>query len=201
MAYRRNLASVRRFKVHHTYRARLDPCAFALPGLKEGETAPIFAGGSNVAIAFKSDAQEKAKAALEIMLSSGYQELLAAQGLVPGIKSAASALPDTESAKAQAAALANSKFTPASPNWGEVEAAQIIPDALVRIAPFRDDCHLPVLAGRGPLGGSILSHDQVEAALMRRAGYEVRVLPVEGGSWEENPPTIMDFVRRDLRGR
>ena len=112
--------------------------AFALPGLEEGETAPIFAGGSNVAIAFKSDAQTKAKAALEIMLSTGYQELLAEQGLVPGIISAASALPDTDSAKAQAEALANSQFTPASPNWGEVEAALIIPDALVRIAQGED---------------------------------------------------------------
>jgi N,N'-diacetylchitobiose transport system substrate-binding protein len=112
--------------------------AFALPGLKAGETAPIFAGGSNVAVAFKSDAPEKAKAALKIMLSSGYQELLAEQGLVPGIKSAASALPDTASAKAQAEALANSKFTPASPNWGEVEAAAIIPDGLVRIAQGED---------------------------------------------------------------
>ncbi|WP_439591669.1 extracellular solute-binding protein [Microbacterium sp.] len=112
--------------------------AFALPGAKAGETAPIFAGGSNVAVAYKSDAPEKAKAALKIMLSSGYQELLAEQGLVPGIKSAASALPDTASAKAQAEALANSKFTPASPNWGEVEAAAIIPDGLVRIAQGED---------------------------------------------------------------
>ncbi len=112
--------------------------AFALPGTEAGETAPIFAGGSNIAVAFKSDAPEKAKAALKIMLSTGYQELLAEQGLVPGIISAASALPDTESAKAQAEALANSKFTPASPNWGEVEAAAIIPDALVRIAQGED---------------------------------------------------------------
>jgi len=45
----------------------------------------------------------------------------------------------------------------------------------------------------------VMSHDQVEATLMRRAGYEVRVLPVEGGSWEENPPTMLDFAKRDLR--
>lgn len=112
--------------------------AFALPGMEAGETAPIFAGGSNIAVATKSDSPEKAKEALKIMLSSGYQELLAAQGLVPGIISAASALPDTASAKAQAAALANSKFTPTSPNWAEVEAAQIIPDALVKIAQGGD---------------------------------------------------------------
>ena len=34
---------------------------------------------------------------------------------------------------------------------------------------------------------------------MRRAGYEVRVLPEEGASWEENPPTLLEFIRRDLR--
>ncbi|WP_404431587.1 extracellular solute-binding protein [Microbacterium lacus] len=112
--------------------------AFALPGLTAGETAPIFAGGSNVAVATKSDSPEMAKAALTIMLSTGYQELLAEQGLTPGIKSAASALPDTAIAKAQAEALANSKFTPTSPNWAEVEAAQVIPDALVKIAQGGD---------------------------------------------------------------
>ena len=77
------------------------------------------------------------------------------------------------------------------PFWGH--------NALVRIAPFRDHCHLPVLPGGSPLGGAIMSHDQVEATLMRRAGYEVRVLPEEMGSWEENPPTMLDFARRDLR--
>ncbi|MGL4322405.1 MAG: glucans biosynthesis glucosyltransferase MdoH [Beijerinckiaceae bacterium] len=77
------------------------------------------------------------------------------------------------------------------PFWGH--------NAFVRIAPFRDECHLPVLSGGPPLGGHVLSHDQVEATLMRRAGYEVRVLPEELGSWEENPPTILEFVRRDLR--
>lgn len=115
-----------------------DLSAFALPGATAGETAPIFAGGSNIAVATKSDAPGMAKAALKIMLSSGYQELLAAQGLVPGLIDAASALPDTASAKAQAEALANSKGTPASPNWGEVEAAQLIPDALVKIAQGGD---------------------------------------------------------------
>ena len=77
------------------------------------------------------------------------------------------------------------------PFWGH--------NAMVRIAPFRDACHLPVLPGGPPLGGHVMSHDQVEATLMRRAGYEVRVLPVEMGSWEENPPTMLEFARRDLR--
>lgn len=77
------------------------------------------------------------------------------------------------------------------PYWGH--------NALIRLEPFIEHCQLPALPGRPPLGGTILSHDQVEAALMRRAGYEVRVLPEEGGSWEENPPTLLEYLRRDLR--
>jgi membrane glycosyltransferase len=69
----------------------------------------------------------------------------------------------------------------------------------VRATPFRRHCRLPVLPGPPPLGGHILSHDLPEAALMRRAGYECRVIPVEMESWEENPPTLLDFIRRDLR--
>jgi len=77
------------------------------------------------------------------------------------------------------------------PFWGH--------NALARIAPFRDECHLPILPGKPPFGGHILSHDQVEATLMRRAGYEVRVMPEEGGSWEENPPTLLEFMKRNTR--
>ncbi len=77
------------------------------------------------------------------------------------------------------------------PFWGH--------NALVRIKPFAEECHLPMLPGKPPLGGHVLSHDQVEATLMRRAGFEVRVLPVENGSWEENPPTMLDFAKRDVR--
>ncbi len=77
------------------------------------------------------------------------------------------------------------------PYWGH--------NALVRIAPFREHCALAPIPGRGVLRGDILSHDQVEAVLMRRAGYEVRVLPDAAGSYEENPPSLVEFVRRDLR--
>ena len=77
------------------------------------------------------------------------------------------------------------------PYWGH--------NAILRLAPFIEHCQLPVLPGKPPLGGHVLSHDQLEAVLMRRAGYEVRVLPDEAGSWEENPPTLPEFIRRDLR--
>ncbi|HEU0221662.1 MAG TPA: glycosyltransferase, partial [Paracoccaceae bacterium] len=74
------------------------------------------------------------------------------------------------------------------PYWGH--------NALIRTAPFKAHCALPVLPGRGPLSGHVLSHDQLEAAMIRRAGYEVRVIPVEGESWEDNPVTLLDFTRR-----
>ena len=77
------------------------------------------------------------------------------------------------------------------PYWGH--------NALIRVDAFRRHCRLPKLPGSAPLGGHILSHDQVEAVLMRRAGFECRVMPVEGESWEENPPTLLDFSKRDLR--
>ncbi|MEI7446766.1 MAG: glucans biosynthesis glucosyltransferase MdoH [Burkholderiales bacterium] len=77
------------------------------------------------------------------------------------------------------------------PYWGH--------NAILRMRAFTEHCALPMLPGRGPLAGHVLSHDQVEAVLMRRAGYEVRVLPMEDGSWEENPPTLLEFARRDLR--
>ena len=73
------------------------------------------------------------------------------------------------------------------PYWGH--------NAIVRIAPFRAHCRLPLL----PDGTAILSHDQVEAAVLRGAGWGVRALPDEDGSWEANPPTLPEFLRRELR--
>ena len=77
------------------------------------------------------------------------------------------------------------------PYWGH--------NAILRVAPFKAHCAIPPLAGKGILSGHILSHDQIEAALMRRAGYDVRVLPEEDLGWEENPPTLIEFLRRDQR--
>ena len=77
------------------------------------------------------------------------------------------------------------------PYWGH--------NAALRIAPFKSYCEIPKLPGKGVLRGHVLSHDQIEAALMRRGGYDVRVLPEENLGWEENPPTLIEFIRRDLR--
>ncbi len=77
------------------------------------------------------------------------------------------------------------------PYWGH--------NAVLRLKPFIAHCALPVLSKDGAEDRHILSHDQIEAVLMRAAGYDVRVLPEEDLGWEENPPTLLEFIRRDLR--
>jgi membrane glycosyltransferase len=72
-------------------------------------------------------------------------------------------------------------------------------NAIIRTRAFADHCGMPDLAGRPPFGGHILSHDFVEAALMRRAGWAVYMLPTLGGSFEESPPSLIDLATRDRR--
>ncbi|WP_315833569.1 glucans biosynthesis glucosyltransferase MdoH [Bradyrhizobium prioriisuperbiae] len=77
------------------------------------------------------------------------------------------------------------------PYWGH--------NAVLRLDPFMTHCRLPLLSTDGEEERHILSHDQIEAALMRSAGYHVRVVAQEDLGWEENPPTLLEFMRRDLR--
>jgi membrane glycosyltransferase len=72
-------------------------------------------------------------------------------------------------------------------------------NAIIRTRAFAAHCGLPDLPGRPPLGGHVLSHDFVEAALMRRAGYTVYMLHDLPGSYEESPPSLIDVATRDRR--
>ena len=72
-------------------------------------------------------------------------------------------------------------------------------NAMIRVAPFMEHCALARLPGKPPLGGDIMSHDFVEAALMRRAGYGVWLAYGLPGSYEEMPPTLLDELTRDRR--
>jgi membrane glycosyltransferase len=78
-----------------------------------------------------------------------------------------------------------------APYWGH--------NAILRVAPFMAHCRLPRLSGREPFGGEILSHDVVEAALMRRGGWEVRLAADLGGSYEEVPANLIAHAARDRR--
>jgi len=72
-------------------------------------------------------------------------------------------------------------------------------NAIIRVRAFAESAGLPSMAGPRPFGGEIRSHDFVEAALMLRAGWTVRMLTELKGSWEESPPTLLDAAVRDRR--
>jgi membrane glycosyltransferase len=72
-------------------------------------------------------------------------------------------------------------------------------NAILRVRPFAEHCGLPKLPGGEPFGGDILSHDFVESALLARAGWKVRLADDLGGSYEEIPPTLIDYAKRDRR--
>ena len=72
-------------------------------------------------------------------------------------------------------------------------------NAIIRVQPFIHHCSLPELPGDGPFGGRILSHDYVEAALMRRAGWQVWLATDIPGNYEECPGNLVDFAKRDRR--
>ena len=72
-------------------------------------------------------------------------------------------------------------------------------NAIIRVDAFVEHCGLARLPGDPPLGGEILSHDFVEAALMGRAGFEIWLAQDWSGSYEESPPNILDELKRDRR--
>jgi membrane glycosyltransferase len=72
-------------------------------------------------------------------------------------------------------------------------------NAIIRVRAFAHHAGLPELRGRKPFGGHIMSHDFIEAALMRRGGWAIHMAPALRGSYEESPPTLSDFVARDRR--
>jgi membrane glycosyltransferase len=77
------------------------------------------------------------------------------------------------------------------PFWGH--------NALVRVKAFAESCGLPPLTGKPPFGGQIMSHDYVEAALLARAGWKVRLDPDLTASYEESPENLLEHAKRDRR--
>jgi membrane glycosyltransferase len=83
--------------------------------------------------------------------------------------------------------------------WSGSEATFWGHNAILRVRAFAESCGLPTLSGREPLGGHIMSHDMVEAALLRRRGWAAHMISLPGGSYEEFPPTLLDHAVRDRR--
>ncbi len=72
-------------------------------------------------------------------------------------------------------------------------------NAIIRVKPFMDHCALAPIKGTGGMSGGIMSHDFVEAALMRRAGYHVWLVSDLVGSYEQQPPDLLSELQRDRR--
>ena len=83
--------------------------------------------------------------------------------------------------------------------WQQHEGNYWGHNAVIRVQPFIEHCALPDLPGSEPFGGRILSHDFVEAALMRKAGWGVWLAGDIEGTYEEGPPTLIDSAKRDRR--
>ncbi|MFZ2990960.1 glucans biosynthesis glucosyltransferase MdoH, partial [Ideonella sp.] len=90
-------------------------------------------------------------------------------------------------------------FTAGMQFWQLGEAHYWGHNAIIRVQPFMQHCGLATLPGTGALAGEILSHDFVEAALMRRAGYEVWLVNDLEGSYEQQPPHLLAELQRDRR--
>lgn len=82
--------------------------------------------------------------------------------------------------------------------WSGAEACFWGHNAILRTRAFAEAAGLPVLSGKEPLGGPILSHDMVEAAMLRRRGWAVHMVDLPG-SFEETPPSTIDHAIRDRR--
>jgi membrane glycosyltransferase len=72
-------------------------------------------------------------------------------------------------------------------------------NAIIRTAAFAASAHLPILKGKAPFGGHVISHDFIEAALLRRNGWGVKLATDLKESYEEPPPSITDVMLRDRR--
>ena len=72
-------------------------------------------------------------------------------------------------------------------------------NALLRVRAFQQVASLPELSGPPPFGGPVLSHDFIEAAYLRRAGWKVVIDPDHRGSFEDAPETLAAHLRRDRR--
>ncbi len=92
-----------------------------------------------------------------------------------------------------------SVFTAGYALWSQIEANYWGHNAIIRVQPFMECCGLPMLPGKPPLGGEILSHDFVEAAYMRKGGWKVAVDKDLSESYEQCPTNLIDFAKRDQR--
>ena len=98
-----------------------------------------------------------------------------------------------------AAGLYSRVFSAGTSFWQGCDGNYMGHNAIVRVKPFMDHCRLPELPWKEPLGGHIYSHDFVEAALMRKNGYEIWLADEIGDSYEEAPANLIAGAWRHRR--
>jgi membrane glycosyltransferase len=188
------LAAQWRGRIAVTYRRRDDNAGFKAGNIRD--FCLRWGGGHDFAVTLDADSFIPASAVLRMVrIMQASPEIGILQGLVVGMPSTSAFARIFQFGMR----LAMWSYTTGSawwqadcgPHWGH--------NSVLRLKPFTAHCHIPPRPEGGALGGHIMSHDQIEAVLMRRAGYEVRVLPEQHLGWEENPPTLLEFIRRDIR--
>ncbi len=108
--------------------------AFALPGSKAGTTAPVFIGGSDLAISARSSQPGLALEWIKLITNLKHQTMLAEQGgVIPNQKGAFVGHQGNPFLLIADEAAINSRFTPVSPNWPNVESAEVLQKMLVKI--------------------------------------------------------------------
>lgn len=111
--------------------------AYVLPGV-DGGAAPVFAGGSNIAVSAASKNQEGARELLKIIFSPEYQKMLGENGLGPANLDYTDSLGSDQFAQALVTSAANSKLTPAAPGWAAVEGAQLLEEFFGKVSAGGD---------------------------------------------------------------
>jgi membrane glycosyltransferase len=172
------------------YRRRTDNAGF-----KAGNVMDFLehhADGFDLMLALDADSQMTAEAVLRLVrIMHDTPRLAVVQHLTVGLP-ASSAFPRLFQFGMRAGMRT---WATALAWWQGDESCYWGHNAVLRIAPFRAHCQLPLLPG----GRHILSHDQIEAAMLAGAGWGVRLIPLEEGSAEANPPALPEFVRREMR--
>ena len=118
--------------------------AYALPGV-DGGIAPVFAGGSNIAISAATQNEEGAKTLMRIIFSEEYQTMLAENGLGPANLDYADTYTEIAAMGDIALAAAESaKLTPAAPGWAAIEEAKLMEQYFAAVAEGGDVSSLAV---------------------------------------------------------
>jgi membrane glycosyltransferase len=153
-------------------------------------------GGYDYMLVMDADSLMSGRAIAELVARMDADPRLGLLQTVPSIVNAATAF-------ARLQQFANRLYGPVFAGgqawWSGSEGNYWGHNAIIRVAAFAACARLPHLSGPRPFGGHILSHDFVEAALLRRGGWAVRTVTGLGGSYEECPPTLIDTAVRDRR--